>query len=126
VSKIFPIAIGRSARALAPTPDQQVRRRHRDCLSWPPRCDPGPPADYFTRRLLRIDGVPHELVLWIPGPHPPEAKWWEEISMWWVLRPVIPIAPPQSPDPAVNQVQDVPGDLIDGWTWVNQPDCSAY
>ncbi|MGO8671288.1 MAG: hypothetical protein ACLQVD_08010 [Capsulimonadaceae bacterium] len=129
MSKVFPISIGRSARSLAPTPEQQARRRHRACISWPPRCDPRPPDDGlqpFTNRRLKINGMPHEIALWIPGPHPPEAQWWEEISMWWVLRPVVMVAPPQLDSPAANSLPDGTCDPIDGWTWIEQSECSAY
>ncbi len=31
---------------------------------------------------IEVDGVPHRFCVWLPGPHPRDATWCEELSAW--------------------------------------------
>lgn len=73
------VPIGREARSRAP----QLG------IFRPAGSEPGPAPPPFSRQLLRLDGVPHELAVWLPGPHPASAHWWEDLSVWYDLRPAV-------------------------------------
>jgi hypothetical protein len=86
------IAIGRAACGEDPMLTT-LPGRHRLGLWCPPTCGPESTQlslqEPFTRRLVQLNGTAHEVALWVPGPRPVASHWWEEISMWWVLRPVL-------------------------------------
>jgi hypothetical protein len=52
------------------------------------------PLPFATRRF-ELAGVPHELACWLDGPHPQGCAWWEDLSVWVVLRRV-PVARPRT------------------------------
>jgi hypothetical protein len=88
--------IGRTARGqdATPWPVDQSLKLARDLWAechfvLDPQCrtraavDPVAPAH---RRRFQLPSGPHELVCWLPGPHPRYAVWWEELSLWVLLR----------------------------------------
>ena len=67
--------------------EAQVRARARHTLGlWRPAvCRPVRP---FARIRYQREGggEPVEIVTWLPGPHPENAAWWEDLGLWVVIR----------------------------------------
>jgi len=64
--------------------DAHARASGRLGLWRPSPCKPVQP---FSRlRYQRADGEPMEILVWLPGPHPEDAAWWEDLSVWVVVR----------------------------------------
>ena len=63
--------------------EAQVRARaqHRLGVWRPPVCQPVQP---FARICYQREsgGEPVEIVTWLPGPHPEDAAWWEDLGLW--------------------------------------------
>lgn len=71
------IAIGRDAQVRA-------RARHRLGVWRPPVCQPVQP---FARLRYQSEGSgPREIAVWLPGPHPEDAAWWEDLGLWVVVQ----------------------------------------
>ena len=70
------IAIGRDAQVRA-------HARHRLGVWRPSVCRPARP---FARlRYQSEGGDPCEVVVYLPGPHPEDAAWWEDLGLWIVV-----------------------------------------
>jgi hypothetical protein len=40
----------------------------------------------FARlRYQRAGSSPLEVIVWLPGPHPEDAAWWEDLGLWIVV-----------------------------------------
>jgi hypothetical protein len=74
---IMSVPIGHDAHGRA-------RAQHRLGLWRPSVCRPVVPFSRF--RYHRDDGEPMEIVVWLPGPHPEDAAWWEDLSVWVAVR----------------------------------------
>lgn len=62
----------------------RVGARHRLGIWRPSVCEPMTP---FARLRYQPDGAdPLELVVYLPGPHPQAAAWWEELGLWVVVQ----------------------------------------
>jgi len=49
-----------------------------------PVCQPVKP---FARlRYQRDGGDPLEILVWLPGPHPVDAAWWQDLGLWVAVR----------------------------------------
>jgi len=86
-----------SAPASAPVPtlmnlaipigqDAYARAGSRHTLGiWRPAvCEPVKP---FARlRYQREGGEPLEILVWLPGPYPLDAAWWEDLGLWVAVR----------------------------------------
>ena len=69
------IPIGRDAQVCA--------ARHTLGIWRPPVCQPVQP---FARLRYQSEGSgPREIVAWLPGPHPEDATWWEDLGLWVVV-----------------------------------------
>lgn len=72
----FYIPIGHDAHARAGA-------RHTLGIWRPSVCQPMQP---FARlRYQREGGDPLEVVVWLPGPHPEDAAWWEDLGLWVIV-----------------------------------------
>ena len=48
-----------------------------------------PPMAPFARMLYQPEGAePLEIVVWLPGPHPEAAAWWQDLGLWVVVETV--------------------------------------
>ncbi|MGZ3353269.1 MAG: hypothetical protein ACXVBB_04990 [Isosphaeraceae bacterium] len=46
-----------------------------------------PPMQPFARlRYQPEGGEPLEIVVWLPGPHPETAAWWQDLGLWIVVQ----------------------------------------
>jgi hypothetical protein len=65
--------------------EAQVRARagaqHRLGVWRPPVCRPARPFARI-RYQRETGGEPVEIVTWLPGPHPEDAAWWEDLGLW--------------------------------------------
>ena len=66
--------------------DAQVRSRARHRLGiWRPSL--AQPVQPFARLRYQPEGDgPREIAVWLPGPHPDDAAWWEDLGLWIVDR----------------------------------------
>jgi hypothetical protein len=67
--------------------DAHVRAVARHTLGiWRPSV--AQPVQPFARLRYQREGggEPVEIVTWLPGPHPDDAAWWEDLGLWVVVQ----------------------------------------
>jgi hypothetical protein len=73
------VPIGHEVQARA-----RAGARHTLGLWRPSVCRPARP---FARLRYQPEGSgPREIAVWLPGPHPEAAAWWEDLGLWVVVR----------------------------------------
>jgi hypothetical protein len=50
------------------------------------RCADAPHPTPFATRQFLLGAITYELVCWLPGRRDPAAVWWEDLSVWVLLR----------------------------------------
>ena len=53
-----------------------------------------PPPEFATSPVFQLRGGRYQVLAWLPGEHPRECMWWEELDLWVLLQSVEPVARP--------------------------------